>query len=177
MSIVSPKLDFSRVSKGMTRHAIAVQYDAGDPVYAMFAQAPQMPSFSLTSKSIARPTAGDVKGFEPGFVPLLSEQFGALKPNIVDCEPSAPLKVPSNAPRTAEDIMDLYEDVSIEFEKPIYYNDGLRPSVRPLTLTPVDEPAAPAYRPVGGGRKFPVKQMEWASVNDYQLASQMREGL
>ena len=127
----------------------AVGFKAGNPQYPAYAQPPQKAHFNL-SKSIAKPfVKAPEKKYPAGVVPLKSLQYGTHAgavlfnaPEMIDIEP---LKTPVMIP-TRVRIEDATQEITTNF--PIYtYNDGIRPSMRPLKPEDILEPTAPMFRP------------------------------
>ena len=150
MSIVSPFIDVAAVPRQKHGPIKAVFFKAGKPepapVYSFPAQAP---CFNL-SKSIAKPfVKAPEKKYPAGVVPLKSMQYGthagAVLFNAPEMIDIAPLKTPMPIP-TRIRVEDATQEYTPEF--PVYtYNEGIRPSMRPLKPEDILEPTGPAFRP------------------------------
>ena len=177
MSIVSKQLDTFSVPKSKHGPVKAVCGVAGPPQYPAYAQPEQMPWFNL-SKRIAKPfVAPPEKKYAPGVVPLKSLQYGTHAgavlfnaPMMVDI---APLKTPVPVVRPIR-IEDATQEVNPVF--PVYtYNDGIRPSMRPLKPEDVLEPTGPAFRPSGPVyRQMRVTPYPTAYLPDDEIVRQVR---
>lgn len=149
MSIVSPFIDVAAVPRLKHGPVKAVGFKAGAPQYPQFALPEQKPFFNI-SKGIAKPfVPSGMKKYAPGVVPLKSMQYGTHAgaelfnaPMMIDIEP---LKTPMPIP-TRIRVEDATQEVNPSF--PVYtYNDGIRPSMRPLKPEDILEPTGPAFRP------------------------------
>lgn len=112
---------------------VAVQYDAGDPTFDIFAQAPQTAHFNL-SKSIAKPfVKSDMKSYPPGIVPLRTLQFGSMP---VVFENTKSFKLKTVQPIATRMNIETREEVIVRDAPTYNFNDGIRPGVRLLNSVP-----------------------------------------
>lgn len=111
---------------------VAVQRDAGDPQYDKFeAQAQPAPK-----KKVLRGLApSGMTSYAGGKVPLYSAQYGT--PAFVEVAVKADKVLRPKLPeRTYFNIQSLMEEYEVP-EPPIYmFNEGIRPSLRPLKSVP-----------------------------------------
>ena len=177
MSIVSKQLDTFSVPRLKHGPVRAVGRVAGDPQYLPYAQPEQKAWFNL-SKRIAKPfVPSEMKKYAPGVVPLKSMQYGTHAGAVLFNAPVmtdiAPLKTPVPVVRPIR-IEDATQEVNPAF--PVYtYNDGIRPSVRPLKPEDILEPTGPVFRPSGPVyRQMRVTPYPTAYLPDEEIVLQVR---
>lgn len=145
MSIVSRGLDFHTIYP-ISHPVKAVRHRAGAPEPAPQYAFPAQKAHFNVSKGIAKPfiynTDIDVT---PGRVPLKSNQYGSHAGGMLFNAPEkldiALLKTPVPVPTRIR-----MDDVLTEYDPlpPVYtYNEGIRPSMRPLMAAPIAEPGPP----------------------------------
>lgn len=147
MSIVSRGIDYHTIFPN--RHPVkAVGFKAGAPEPAPVYAFPEQKAHFNVSKGIAKPfiLSAQVDTHVPGKVPLKSQQYGshagAMLFNAPELLDIALLKTPVPMPTrfNMEAMVEEYQAPDV----PIYtYNDGIRPSPRPLQPRPIAEPGPP----------------------------------
>ena len=158
--IVSAKIDTSAPPR-RRRGPIKPVYRTVPGSDVVSAPAPQLPTFNI-SKRIAKPLLFDPKlNRGPGFVPLKCDQLnsrpeGVSLFNAPVYEVAASLDVPKTAV-VHYGVDDIFADANIQFEEPLDYKAGIRPTIRRLKETTIYEPVAPFTSRPGGineRRKF-----------------------
>ena len=146
MSIVSRNIDTFSVPRPV-KNGNPVGWKPGAPQYDIYSQPRQKPNFNV-SKNIRKPLRDvDYIHGKVGVVPLKCEQWGHDIPKLF-----APmntdlqvLKVP--VPQPTNMGLGQSEEYTPQFQLPFPYNDGIRPSIRPLRETDILEPTGPVFRP------------------------------
>lgn len=111
---------------------VAVGLDAGDPQYEAFeAQAQPAP----IKKKLRGLAPSGMTAYVGGNVPLYSSQFGTA-PFVETAVKADKVLRPKLPERTYFNIQSLMEEYKVP-EPPVYmFNEGLRPSFRPLNSVP-----------------------------------------
>lgn len=172
--IVSRRIDTTTFNR-KARVPKAVGYKTGgdDPV---FIQPFQVPTFNL-SKKMRKPIP-ECPAKPPTNAPLMTLQegsdlkLGLYTPQLV----GIPLKVPVYIRTIDVDPMEDADEIFTDFQKPYNYNLGIRPEVRSLLITNVNEPAPPMFR---AGRpvekmKFPIGPTQYRDTFSEGLAEMLR---
>lgn len=174
MSVVSRMIDVYSLPRPVM-NGNPVGFVPGPPQYAPFTQSPQMPCFNV-SKNI-RKKLFDVSYIhgQTGSVPLYTNQFGSEVPRLFSpMDTGMPtLKVPMLT-GTNMGLDESYE-YTPEFQQPIVFSEGIRPSIRPLRETDVQQPTGATFRPAtmrkGFYRPQPFPTM---SLPDDEIVRQVR---
>ena len=112
--------------------AVPVQLDAGDTQEERFVAAAQPPPKKKKLRGLA---PSGMKSFGGGFVPLYSSQFGTAP--FVEVAMGTGNALKSKLPqKTYINIEALMSEYKVP-DAPVYmFNDGIRPSMRPLNSVP-----------------------------------------
>lgn len=111
---------------------IPVQLDAGEPQYERFETKPVVVYRKQKLRGLA---PSGMKSFGGGFVPLYSNQFGTT-PFVERAVGTGKVLKPNLPMPTYFNIQALMEEYKVP-DAPMYmFNDGLRPSMRPLHSVP-----------------------------------------
>ena len=171
MSLVSRRIDtFAITGKKHVPTAVGFKKGGDDP---MFVQPPQVAHFNV-SKSIRKAIPAPPPKPSTN-APLMTLQEGSdLKGGIFAPQSvGIPLKIPVYRPTTISHMEDA-DEVSTDFQHPLPLDMGIRPGIRPLTLSKVSEPSAPMFRP--GGHKIQVDRPAHTEYRDRysELLAEMR---
>jgi hypothetical protein len=148
MSIVSKAIAFTDILDKSCKPHRPVQRVVAEEIEPVFTQAKQVVHFNL-SKSIAKPFLPQAaKSFEPGVVPLLSEQWGysTLYPFVETPHNVKKLGFKPEVPTrfTYDDRQEV-----VAGPEPVYQHKklGIRPNMRAVYPTHITEPAGMLFRP------------------------------